>query len=378
MAAKKKSSSRKTGPVKRTGHDLEKFENVHQIAGIRTAQLSPGTADAVNVALVDTGSGLRFMVALDRGGDIVEAFYQQHSLTYLTPHGIRRPNHAHNQGMHWLYGWPAGLMTTCGPLHIGLPRPDDETMSGLHGHHSNLPATVEMLVNPDLHRGRSEMLLTMVIRDSRMFGPYIEIRRTIQCTVGQPRIHVYDQVTNRGNQRCTHDWLYHVNFGYPLLDVGAEFIYKGKASYWQAPGPMKSTPNDTVLNKFKRARDPLPEHVGAGERGMVVEPKADRTGICHVGLINRRLGLGVELAYPVEQLPRLANWQHYGPRGSYVCGVEPFCGSLLGRDHDDFPCADLYLDPGQTRRYQLTIQVHATTKDLDRFQKYDGPVKTTG
>jgi len=375
MATRKKSNTRSSASSAGTGHDLEKFENVHQVAGIQTAQLSPGTADATHVALVDTGSGLRFTVSLDRGGDIVQAFYHQHSLTYLTPQGIRRPSHAYNQGMHWLYGWPAGLMTTCGPLHIGRGRPDDDTVDGLHGHHSNLPATVEMLVNPDLHRGRSEMLLTMVIRDSRMFGPSIEIRRTIQCAVGQSRIHVYDQVTNRGDQRCSHDWLYHVNFGYPLLDAGADFIYRGKAAYWQSAEQGTAFPSDAALNRMKRARGPLAEHAGAGERGLVVEPKADREGQCHVGIINRRLGLGVELAYPVAQLPRLANWQHYGPRGSYVCGVEPFCGSLMGRDNDDHANADLYLDPGQTRRYQLTLHVHTNTKALERFRRYDGPVK---
>ena len=104
MATRKKSNTRSSASSAGTGHDLEKFENVHQVAGIQTAQLSPGTADATHVALVDTGSGLRFTVSLDRGGDIVQAFYHQHSLTYLTPQGIRRPSHAYNQGMHWLYG----------------------------------------------------------------------------------------------------------------------------------------------------------------------------------------------------------------------------------------------------------------------------------
>jgi len=375
MPTRKRSTSRKPAPANRSDYDVEKFENVHQIAGIRTAQLAPGTADATHVALVDTGSGLRFTVALDRGGDIVEAFYHQHSLTYLTPQGIRRPSHAYHQGLHWLFGWPGGLMTTCGPVHIGRPVEGDETMDGLHGHHSNLPATVEMLINPDPHRGRNEMLLTMVIWDSRMFGPSIEVRRTIQCAVGQSHIHVYDQVTNRGNQRCPHDWLYHVNFGYPFLNVGAQFIYRGKATYFQAPETTGPAPSDAALNRMKRVVGALPEHEGMGERGMIVEPKADASGQCHVGMINRRLGLGIELSFPREQLPRVANWQHYGPHGSYVSAVEPFRGSLMGRDGDDHPSADEHLDPGETRRYQMAIHVHATSKALDRFQRYDGPVK---
>ena len=49
-----------------------------------------GGGDGCRVAWVDTGSGLRFAVAL-RGGDIVEAFYNDLSLTYLSPNGYRPP-----------------------------------------------------------------------------------------------------------------------------------------------------------------------------------------------------------------------------------------------------------------------------------------------
>jgi hypothetical protein len=354
--------------------DLEKFENVHQIAGIQTARLSPGTAGETHVAMVNTGSGLRFTVALDRGGDIVDAFYNRSSLTYLTAHGLRPPSHAHHRDMEWLVGFPGGLMTTCGPQFVGRPRIEDGVDVSLHGHHSNTPATVEMLINPDPQRGRNEMLLSMVVRDSRMFGPVVEVRRTIQCIIGRPQIHLYDQVTNRSDTRCPHNWLYHVNLGYPLLDAGSRFIYCGKSSWWHADGTADRPPTDAALNRMKRVPNGLAEHAGTGERGLIVQVKPDREGVCHVGLINKKLSLGFELEYPAAQLPRIANWQHYGPRGSYVTGIEPFSGSLMGKDNDDFKGAEQYLEPGQTRRYQMTIRIHDQKRDLDRFARHDGPV----
>ena len=107
---------------------------------------------------------------------------------------------------------------------------------------------------------------------------------------------------------------------------------------------------------------------------MVIQVPGDTNGDCHVGLINRRLGLGLELVYPATKLPRIANWQHYGPRGCYVAGIEPISGSLMGKANDSFEGAEQYLAPGQTRRYQLTMQIHDTGPALDRFARYDGKI----
>jgi hypothetical protein len=77
--------------------DPAKFESVHQVGGIRTGTLdSPGAGGGAGprVAFVDTGAGLRFTVALDRGGDIVDASYNQFGLAYLSPNGLPPPNAA--------------------------------------------------------------------------------------------------------------------------------------------------------------------------------------------------------------------------------------------------------------------------------------------
>lgn len=362
--------------------DVSKFENVHQIGGITTATLdSPGiggTTQGSRVAFVNTGSGLRFTIALDRGGDIIDASFNEHALAYLSPNGLKPPNHAYHHGLDWLHGWAGGLVTTCGPQYIGGPREEDGVTTTLHGHHSNSPAAVEMILNPDPHRGRREMLLSMTIRDARMFGPVVEVRRQIQCALGSPEIVIHDQVTNRGNTRCAHHWLYHVNLGYPLLDRGSKHIYRGPAEFWEMPAPPGESiirkVGKAAMNRIKTVTDPLEEHRGSGERGLIVQVKPDRQGLCHVGLVNPRLQLALELTYPANALPRLANWQHYGPNGSYVSGIEPFSGSLLGKAQDSFPGAEQYLQPGESRRYQLTLRVHHTPEAIGELMRHDGDV----
>jgi hypothetical protein len=322
------------------------------------------------VAMFNTGAGLRFTVALDRGGDIVEAFHNHHSLAYLTPNGYKPPSPAYNAGMEWLTGWPGGLLTSCGPHYFGPPRTEDGYTFGLHGRHSNNPAAVEMLLNPDPHAGRHEMLLSMVIRDSRMFGPVIEVRRQIQCRLGVNHIVLHDHVTNRGNTRIAHNWLYHVNLGWPLLDAGAQLIYRGTMKQVG----VEKQPGDAALNRVKRIPANTPRHAGTGEDLYFIDPEPDGEGLCHVGLINTKLGLAFELEYEHAMLPRLSNWQHFGPGGSYVTGVEPFSGSLLGKANDDHPRAEQWLEPGESKRYQVTMKVHAEKGALRAFGGWDGKV----
>jgi len=375
-ASQRKKPARKKSNA---GIDVNKFENIHQIGGIRTAVMAPafgGSTDSgCRVALVNTGSGLRFTVALDRGGDIVDASYNQHSLVYLSPNDLKPPSHAFHRDFDWLANWPGGLVTTCGPHTIGGPHAEDGIESGLHGRYSNNPAKLEMLINPDLRQGKTEMLLSMVVRDSFVFGPVFEIRRQIRCVLGVPQITILDEVTNVGDRKVAHNWLYHVNTGYPLLDEGAKFVYRGKAKYWQLPEPPKP-PSNAALNRMKRATGGRADHAGINEKGMVVEVPPDRKGLCHVGIINRKLGLGLELEYSPKCLPRVANWQHYGPRGCYVGGIAPFNGSLMGKDNDSFHAAVQHLRPGQTKKYELTFKVHSTAAGIAKLAAHDGEVRS--
>ncbi|MCX7826207.1 MAG: aldose 1-epimerase family protein [Verrucomicrobiae bacterium] len=361
--------------------DPNKFENIHQIGGIRTATLDCPAAcggRGVRVALVDTGAGLRFTVALDRGGDIVDARYNQFALAYLSPNELLPPSHAYHSGIEWLHGWAGGLVTTCGPQYVGGPREEDGVKTSLHGRYSNQPAAVEQVINPDPQRGQLHMLLGLRARDSRVFGPVIEVRRAIRCTLGEPEILIEDEVTNRANTRTAHNWLYHCNLGYPLLDQGARFVYRGRAQYWVLPPPPGQTllqPLDAAgMNRLKRVPGALAEHAGFGERGLIVEVPPGRGGICHIGLLNHRIGLGLGLSYPAKAMPRMAHWQHFGPRGAYVSGLEPFCGSLIGKALDTHRAAAQYLEPGESRHYWLKIRVLATVQEQQALADCDGPV----
>jgi hypothetical protein len=219
------------------------------------------------------------------------------------------------------------------------------------------------------------MLLSLIVRETRMFGPVIEVRRQIRCRLGESVIDIEDQVTNRWNTTSAHNWMYHCNFGYPLADTDSRLILAGTARFRrEADRPATAAKTRAAPNRLKTLRDNVPEHAGSGEQVMLLDPPGDGDGLVHVGIINQRLKLGVELRYAREGLPRLANWQHLGPGGSYVTGIEPFNGSLDGKDTDDHRLAAQWLEPRQTRRYHLTLAVHTGRDGLMGLACHDRPL----
>ena len=357
--------------------DPRKFENVLQVGGIRTGSLdhpNPNGGQHCRVAFVDTGGGLRFTVAVDRGGDIVDASCAGTNLAYLTPNDYAPPSHAYNRRNEWLSSWPGGLLTTCGPALMGEARNEDGREIPLHGHHSNTPASIDAVVNPDPSRGRFEMSISMTIRDTRMFGPNIEVRRTIAATLGERSIQLTDEVTNRGDEPCSHGMLYHLNFGYPLLDEGARLIMGGRVC--QRFGLAEQLTSAEEIERFKVVPAPCDEHRGSAESILIVEPATAKSGTCHVGLINESRGIGVEVSYPLSQLPRLGGMLHCGPRGSYMAALEPFSGSILGKSADLHPESSRQLAPGDARRYDLQMTVHTDSRALQDLRQHDQPLDT--
>jgi hypothetical protein len=354
--------------------DARKFENPLQIGGIRTGSLdypNPGGGQSCRVAHFNTGAGLRFTVALDRGGDIVEASYNDTNLAYLSPNDYRPPSHSMHRGLEWLVGWPAGLLTTAGPGEIGEPRTEEGRDISLHGRHSNTPAAVISVINPDPARGELAMRLIMAIRDTRMFGPSLEVSREIACELGSPSIRLRDKVTNCGDQPAPHAWLYHVNFGYPLLDEGVRLLYGGTGTLFDFRGDQHALP---TAEQVKRTAAPDASYAGAGEQVVLVDSLPDKQDISHMAIVNDRRQLALELSYPTKALPRFANWLHFGPRGSYVAAFEPFYGSLFGKANDNHTTATATLEPGETRNYELNVAVRTTPDQLSALAKFDQPL----
>lgn len=165
--------------------------------------------------------------------------------------GITPPQPFSDKGADWLRTFGGGLLTTCGLSHVGGPEQDAFGERGLHGKISNSPAEIESIIQPDPMVGKLDMSITGRIRETTIFGPRLELKRTISGTLGQPIIRIHDEVVNRGNTSVPHMLLYHFNFGWPLVDEGTDIIWQGPWETRAGGINEKSSTKDTILKSAR-------------------------------------------------------------------------------------------------------------------------------
>ena len=343
--------------------DLSKIGNVSQLGGIETSIIDNGPAKGSRIAWFNTGGGIRYKVAIDRSLDIVDTFYNQHSLAWISHAGLTSPRPDANQGLEWLYTFAGGFLTTCGLTQVGLSPEDIEQGRGVHGRISNLPATIESIIQPDPANGKLEMSITGTMSQSRVFGPNIELKRTISSTLGKAEIRIHDEVTNKANTPAPHMILYHCNFGYPMVDEAVDIVYRGVC---KSCGRDQDNVIFNDKQDYKKCQSPLDIHRAAGEACGFVDMEADANGICSAGLVNDKLGLALVMKYKKQQLPCLANWQHFGP-GEYTCALEPATNFPIGQAKAKEQGELIMLEPGEKRLYDLQFSVLADSDQIKNF-----------
>lgn len=328
-----------------------KISNPAQIGGIETSILDNGPGKGVRIAWINTGTGLRYKVLIDRAMDIGEAFYNEHCLSWISHHGVSAPRpDATNTPMEWLYTFHGGLVTTCGLQNAGAPTDD----YGLHGRIANIPAEIESIIQPDPANGKLDFSITGTMKESKVFGPCLELRRTLSGKIGNPEINITDTVTNRANIRSEHIILYHCNFGYPILDEGAEIIYDGKLVSRSVLDTDDERFNSNV--DYKKVPAPMKSHKSTGEACAFIDPKADRKGICTTGIYNKKLGFAAMMEFNKSQLPYMTTWHHFGP-SEYVLGLEPGSYTSMGAEVAKKDNAMVKLSPGKSAVYELKISI---------------------
>jgi len=221
---------------------------------------------------------------------------------------------------------------------------------------------VESVVNPDPLRGVTEMLITGIVREGRPFNPVLELRRTIRSPLGGNEIIIQDHFTNRGNAASPHAWLLHINLGYPLVEPGADLVFAGRVM------PRPDSAEYFRKEDFRVVPEPRDDHRGSGESVCYVDPKADRAGIVRVGVANRRRGLGLRISFRKKQFPRFVFWQHWGPQGQFVLGIEPANCGVEGRHLDRQRGWMDQLEPGESRSYEARIEVLDGPEALRTFR----------
>jgi hypothetical protein len=340
-----------------------KISHHAQVGGIETSVLDNGLGRGTRIAWINTGTGLRYKVVIDRAMDIADAFYNQYSLAWLSHSGITSPQPFSDKGIDWLRTFGGGLLTTCGLAHVGGPEKDQYGERGLHGEISNIPAEIESIIQPDPANGKPDMSITGIIKNATLFGPVFELKRTISGKLGSATIVIHDEVLNRGNRPAPHMMLYHCNFGWPLVDEGTDLLWNGK---WK---PRFENVRNNIFNEahpFRKCPAPMKEHLANGEDVGLIDIRSDANGKSVCGVYNSKINIALAMRFHKKQLPWLINWQHWG-RGEYVTGLEPSTHPLSGQAKAREEGTLLFIAPGEKMNYDLEIEILYKEDSINEF-----------
>ena len=334
----------------------DKISNHHQLGGIELSVLDNGDGRGCRIAWFNTGSGLRFKVVIDRAMDIVDAFYNQNSLAWISHLGVSAPNPTVDYATNWLKSFGGGLLTTCGLTHTGGDEKDESGERGVHDRISQVPAYIESVIQPNLLKGSMEMSITGRMIQTTLFGPSLELKRTISTELGSSVIKIKDEVTNLGNSDAPHMLLYHMNFGWPLIDKDTDLLWDGT---WKTRGVDLDNKIFCSGHNFKKCTAPSDDYQGDHSALAFVDLKADADGVCECGLHNSKLGLGVKIKYPKAQLPWMTQVQHFG-KNEYLTAIEPCTAPPIGQAAAKKENMLIQIKPQETRFYDLEIIVFNT------------------
>jgi hypothetical protein len=296
--------------------DIERrVGSMDQLAGIRPSVMEDGRARGTRILHAHTGSGLEFTVAVDRCLDILDFRFGGRSLAWHSGAGVVAPALYEHDGLNWLRSFYGGMVTTCGLGNVGAPSEDAGRDYGLHGRVANTPAE-NVAWGAEWNGDDYVLWIRGEIRDARVFGPRLVLRRHISTMLGSSKIVLEDIVENEGFDDEPFMLLYHTNTGFPLLDDDAEVRIAGSV-----------TPHDdaALANLAGWTHATAPQH-GVAEQVFIHDADADADGMAQAELVNTRLGLGYRIRFRKAELPHLWQWKMMGER-DYVMGLEPCnCG----------------------------------------------------
>lgn len=189
------------------------------------------------------------------------------------------------------------------------------------------------------------------MRETVVFGENLTLTRRVWTHLGSSTIYLRDVVANEGYQTSPHMMLYHCNFGFPLLDEGAELLLPSRSV---RPRDAVAAQGLDVHNTYEAPID------GYAEQCFYHDAIAAEDGYATALLVNRALqcgqGLGIALRYRQAELPCFTQWKMVCA-GTYVTGLEPANCWVEGRDKDRERGILQFLEPGETREYSLELTV---------------------
>jgi hypothetical protein len=320
-----------------------KTGDLNSHCGWKDYTFNDGPARGVRAFDLYNGRGTELTVLADRGLDIPFLKFKGHQLAFASKTGIKSPALYQEEGVRgFLRQFYGGLLTTCGISYAGAPCEDGGQALGLHGPVSNTPAG-RVGAEIEYQGDEAVILLRGEIRESQVFGENLVIKRALRLHTEKDALVIEDTVENQGFVRSPLMLVYHINFGYPMLDEGARVYSSAK----------QVTPRDEIAEK------------DLGRYHLMEEPGDERPEECffHTGqpedafamLHNEKLGIAAVIRFDGNAFPLLCEWKCLRA-GDYALGLEPTVSGVLNRNIARENGMLRMLEPGESRAFTLRLE----------------------
>ncbi len=319
-----------------------------QLGFIQRCKLSEGRMDGVDAAVIQNGNGLNMMVLPGRGMDIPYVYADGIGLHFFSGTGITAPAYFDKEGVEWLRSFFAGTLTTCGITYAGHPQVDGDEQLGLHGRISNTPAE-DVRVFQEFEDGVLKLAVEGTLKEVKFFGDYAVLMRRIETDSTRKGFTIIDTIENRGAAPMPVMMLYHINFGYPMLNPKAGVISSGGIP---VPGSFMAE-KEGELELWNQFQEPVDEY----EERLFYHTFPQNDKKAFVELLQDRscpdTSPRVRLEFDPKELPNMVQWKKM-QKQQYVLGLEPCnvlpVGRAKLRDEGLLPM----LAPGE--KQQITIK----------------------
>ena len=333
----------------------QKVGDLASICGIKDYTFNDGPARGMRAFDLDNGRNVRMTVLADRGLDIPTFQYKGKNIAFHSKTGLRSPFLYQEDGgvKGWLRQFNAGLLTTCGLTHAGAPAVDGEDVLGLHGPYSNLPA--EKVCARLVYEGEEAVLeISGEVRQAQVFEENLVLIRTLRLHTEKDVLEIRDLVENRGFAKTPLMLVYHVNFGYPMLDEGARV--------YTSAGQIAPRDEIAQANFDKHSLMEAPGVLRPEECFFHTAHPDEAFAMLH----NEALGMAALLQFDAKALPLLCQWKCMRA-GDYALGLEPTTSGVMGRPAARADGSLQYLEAGESRSFALRLTL---TDDRETIQKY--------
>lgn len=335
----------------------KKCNNLNAYCGIKDYLFNDGPSRGMRAFDLKNGKNIEMTFLADRGLDIPNFSYKGMNIGLNGKVGIRSPYlYVEDGGSGFLKQFYGGMLTTCGITYAGGAGEDNGKQLGLHGPFDNLPAE-NVCAKIDYEGDERVIRVTGDVREAEVFGTDMVMKREFTLHSESDKLVIKDTVTNQSFEKQPVMLIYHMNFGYPMLDAGAKCYFS--AAHVEPRTDFAAE----GMHNYAEMEEP---GVGRDEQ-CYYHTCHPENGEGFAMLHNEKLGCAAIIRFDAKVFPLMCEWKCMRA-GEYSLGLEPTTSGVVNRSEARALGNLTYLEAGESREYNVSLEMTDDPAVIEHFK----------